>query len=281
MTVQLTPIMDADVTAVADFLHANHNARVPWTRVMSEPWKVEAPNHGFMLWDGQRVVGTYLAFYSERTVAGRMERFCNLHSWCVLPDFRSHSIRLLMALLAQDGYHFTDLSPNADVVHLNGLFKFRTLDTSTVFVPNVPWPNLPHRTRISADPDIIASTLAGAELELYRDHAQAAAARHLLLIRGRDSCYVIFREQRCKHVPCALILHVGNPELFRRVIGPLTRHLLVRYRLLVTLADLPIFEHRPRLSLMWPGLWPKMYRSASLEPGHIDCLYSELVCVPW
>jgi len=27
--------------------------------------------------------------------------------------------------------------------------------------------------------------------------------------------------------------------------------------------------------------WPKMYRSASLEPDQIDDLYSELVCVPW
>jgi hypothetical protein len=281
MTVRLTPITDTDVAAVADFLHANHNARVPWTAVMSEPWKVEAPNHGFMLWDGQRVVGTYLALYSERTVAGQVERFCNLHAWCVLPDFRFHSIRLLMALLAQDGYHFTDLSPTADVAQVNALFKFRILNTSMVFAPNVPRPNLPHRTRISADPDVIASTLAGAELEHYRDHAQAAAARHLVLIRGQDSCYVIFRELRCRHVPCAWILHVGNPELFRRAVGPLTRYLLVRHRLLVTLAELPIFGQRPHLSLMRPGWWPMMYRSASLAPEQIDCLYSELMCVPW
>jgi len=281
MTVRLTPITDADVAAVADFLHANLNARVPWTRVMSVPWKVEAPNYGFMLWDGQRVAGAYLALYADRTVAGRVERFCNLHAWCVLPDFRSHSIPLLMALLAQDGYHFTDLSPTADVAQLNALFKFRALDTSTVFIPNVPWPSLPHRTRISADPAVIASTLAGAELELYRDHAQAAAARHLVLIRGQDSCYVMFRYQRCRHMPCAWILHVSNPELFRRAIGPLTRHLLVRHRLLVTLAEQPIFDHRPRLSLIRPGWWPKMYRSVSLEPEQIDYLYSELVCVPW
>jgi hypothetical protein len=280
MTVELRPITYADIPAVADFLHSNHDARVPWARVMSEPWKVEAPNHGFVLWDGQRVVGTYLALYSERTVAGRVERFCNLGSWCVLPAYRSHSIRPLMALLAQDGYHFTALTPNDRAVSIYTRLKFRFLDASTVFVPNVPWPNLSHRTRISADPDIIASTLAGAELELYRDHAQATAAHHLVLIRGGDSCYVMFREQRVKHVPCALILYVGNPELFRRVIGPLTRHLLVRHGLLVTLADLPLFGHRPRLSLMPPGWRPKMYRSASLEPGQIDLLYSELVCVP-
>jgi hypothetical protein len=285
MTVELTPITDADVATVADFLHANLNARVPgsaWTRAMSVPWKVQAPDHGFMLRDGQRVVGAYLAFYSERAVAGQVERFCNLGAWCVLPEFRFHSVRLLKALLAQDGYHFTDLSPSGSVLPLNARLKFRPLDTSTALVPNLPWPTLPLRTRISADPDVIQSTLAGAELELYHDHAQAAAVRHLVLIRGRDSCYVMFRKVRRKNLPVfAAILHVGNPELFRRAIGPLTRHLLIRHRLLATLAELRIVGHRPRLSLMLSSPRPKMYRSASLEPAQIDDLYSELVCVPW
>ena len=51
MTVELAPITDADVAVVADFLHANFNPRVSsstWSRVMSVPWKVDAPNHGFM-----------------------------------------------------------------------------------------------------------------------------------------------------------------------------------------------------------------------------------------
>ena len=174
MTVELAPITDADVAAVAEFLHANLNHRVPasaWIRAMSVPWKVDAPNHGFMLRDGQRVVGAYLAFYSERAIAGQVERFCNLGAWCVLPEFRFHSVRLLKALLAQDGYHFTDLSPSGNVVPLNTRLKFRSLDTSTALVPNLPWPTLPRRTRISADPKVIESALAGPELELYRDHA--------------------------------------------------------------------------------------------------------------
>jgi len=47
-----------------------------------------------------------------------------------------------------------------------------------------------------------------------------------------------------------------------------------------TLAELRIIEHKPHLSFKRNG-WPKMYRSASLEPGQIDYLYSELVFVPW
>src|SRR5689334_19152839 len=108
MTVELVPITDSDVAAAADFLRANLNDRVPWARACSVmPWKVDATNHGFMLREGQRIVGVHLAFYSERLIAGRTERFCNLGAWFVLPEFRFHSIRLLRELLMQDGYHFT------------------------------------------------------------------------------------------------------------------------------------------------------------------------------
>ena len=48
---------------------------------------------------------------SKRLVSGLLERFCNLTSWCVLPDYRSRSISLLTALLRQHGYHFAVLEP--------------------------------------------------------------------------------------------------------------------------------------------------------------------------
>jgi hypothetical protein len=307
MTVEIVPITDADVAVVADFLHANLNSRVSsstWSRLMSVPWKVDAPNHGFMLRDGQRVVGAYLAFYSDRLMAGRVERFCNLASWSVLPEYRFHSVRLLKALLAQDGYHFTDLAPNEKVESVNARFKFRYLDTSMALVPHLPWPTMPGRTKISADPDVIADALAGPDLELYRDHAQAPAAHHLMLIHGSESCYVMFRKRWWRGRPVfAAILYVSNPSLFQRAAIPLGRYLLVHYRLLATFAELRVVGTRPRASFVLPQpkklvRWhnsritrsysaryqgtipPKMYRSASLESGQIDDLYSELVCVP-
>ena len=118
MSLEISPIADAEMDAVASFLHRNLNNRLSvseWLSAMSAPWKADAPNSGFMLRDGERVVGVYLAFYSERTIAGRTERFCNLASWAVHKDFRVHSVRLLKALLAQDGYHFTDLGPSGNV----------------------------------------------------------------------------------------------------------------------------------------------------------------------
>jgi len=232
-----------------------------------------------MLRDGQRVGGALLAFYSDRLIEGRVERFCNMGTWCVLPAYRSHSIRLLRAMLAQEGYTVTCLSPIERVVAITAKFKFRPLDTSAVLIPNLPWPSLPGRTRISADPDVISSTLTGAQLELYNDHAQALAARHLVLIRGERSCYVMYRETPLKGIACAEILHVSNPELFRLAINSLTRHLLLRHRLLATRAELRTIVQRPLFSVR-RNPRPKQYRSASLDPSQIDDLYSEFVCVP-
>jgi hypothetical protein len=279
---EVAPITCAEVPEVAAFLHANFDDGVPWARsYMALPWQVDAPNRGFMLRDGERVVGAYLAFYSERLIAGRVERFCNLGAWCVLPEYRLHSVRLLNALLAQRGYHFTDLSPNETVTLVNARLRFRYLDTSAVFVPHLPWPTRPGRTTVSADANVIAGLLDGPHLELYRDHADAPAAHHLIVIRGRESCYVMYREVRHRNVPLlAVILYVTNPSLFRRAIIPLTRYLLVRRRLPATLAELRIIRYRPFLSFRLRS-WPKMYRSATLGPDEIDDLYSELVCVPW
>jgi hypothetical protein len=280
-TVELTPIMDEDVAAVADFLHANLNDQVPWDLACSSvPWKGESPNHGFMLRDGQRVVGALLALYSDRLVAGRVERFCNMGSWCVLTDYRSRSISLLKALLAQEGYHFTVLTADVGPQEILAWSGFRFLDTSAALIPNLPWPTLLSRTRVSGDPDVIERTLAGKVLELYHDHAQALAAHHLVLISGQDSCYVMYRESSYREKPVALILHVSNPDLFHRALIPLTSHLLVRHRLVATLAELQIIERKPLLAFTVNN-WPKMFRSASLEPGQIDYLYSELACVPW
>jgi hypothetical protein len=280
VAVELRPITDADIPGVADFLRAHMNPQDCWARVCVPPWKVDAPNHGFMLRDGQRIVGVLLAFYSERQVNGRAERFCNLGAWCVLPEYRFHSIRLLTAVLVQDGYHFTSFTPIERTRTILSRLKFRPLDTSAALIPNLPWPTLPGRTRISARPEVIERTLAGAELELYRDHAHALAARHLVLVRGRESCYVMYRLARSRGLSYAVVLHVSNPGLFHRALLPLTRHLLVRHRLVVTLGELRTIGHRPRLSVKL-NAWPKMYRSTSLEPGQIDDLYSELVCRPW
>jgi hypothetical protein len=283
--VQVRPITDADVGRVADFLHAQLNSRISpdhWADAIAVPWEVESPNAGFMLLDDDAVVGVQLAFYSERTIDERRERFCNLGAWCVLPEYRFHALRLLRSVLNQEGYHFTDLSPSGNVVKVNERLHFSFLDTTTALVPNLPWLTRPRRDVISSHAKLIEATLTGRDLDLYRDHAATGAARHLVLIRGDEWCYVIFRKDRRKRLPFfATLLHVSNPVLLRAMARTLERHLLIHHRALATLAEERIVGQLPGPRFLLRSPRRKMFRSPSLSPAQVDYLYSELVCVAW
>ena len=111
---ELAAITTADLPEVGSFLRRELNARVnpeQWVEALTPPWTTVQPNHGFLIRDKGAVVGVYLVLYSEREFDGARQLFCNLAAWCVGESYRSHSVRLLRALLAQREYNFTDLSP--------------------------------------------------------------------------------------------------------------------------------------------------------------------------
>lgn len=283
--VVLAPITAADRAEAAHFLHAELNSRVSvaaWQSAMDVPWHSDAPNHGFLLRsETHGVVGVYLAFYSERDHGEGTVRICNLGAWCVREDYREHSLRLLRAMLAQKGFEFTDLSPSGNVIPLNTRLKFQRLDTSTALAPNLPW--IPSRSvRVVSDRAEIGRILTGRELQIFRDHERAAAARHLVLQRGEESCYVIFRKDRRKKLPLfASILYVSNPELFSATGRHAFRHLLLKHGALATLAEHRVTGRCPGPSTELRHPRTKMFKGEKLRPENVDYLYSELTCIAW
>ncbi len=280
---EVAAITAADIPAVAEFFH--HGLRsgasaADWCRVMTPPWDVEQPNHGYLLRENGRVVGAYHAFYSERMIDGRLRRICNLGAWCVADDHRAAGLRMLRSLLRQRDYTFTDLSPSGNVPALNARLGFVTLDTATALVPNVWWPVRSRGVRVVDSPNEIDVLLSGRDQQIYRDHARTAA-HHVVLAKGDRSCYVMFRRDRRMHLPLfASILYVGDSDLFRDCERHLYRYLLLRRGIPATLAEVRVIGHRPKWSVMVTG-WPKMYLSEELESAQIDYLYSELACRAW
>ncbi|WP_244480412.1 hypothetical protein [Rhizobium sp. Root1220] len=223
-----------------------------------------------------------MAFYSQRRVGDQTENFCNLAAWCVLEDYRSYGLRLLKALLDQQGYTFTDLSPSGNVVPLNKRLNFQQLDTAAALVLNWPLPRWGTGIRIASDPEVIESCLQGRDLEIYRDHARATAAHHLVVTRGQQSCYVIFRRDRRKRMPLfASILHIGNPELFQATARHIYSHLLTSFGIVATLVENRFGVANPRFAISLRSPRPKMFRSNRVLASDVDYLYSELTCVPW
>jgi len=289
MSISVRAIEASDLPAVGQFLHTHLNPRLSpaeWAASAVVEWPVPETNHGFLLEDDSEIVGAYLAFYSTREIDGVAERFCNLGAWCVHEAYRAHSIRLVKAMISQRGYTFTDLSPSGTVVPLNERLRFEHLDTATALIPGLPYPTRPGRIRLLTDPQRMQAQLDDAERQIFRDHRHAGAARHLVITRtehGRtDHCYVIYRRDRRKNLPVfASILYVSNREVFAAGTRALARHLLLRHRVLATLAELRVVTHRPRPSKMLSAPRRKMFKSPNLESDKIDYLYSELVCVAW
>ncbi|MCW2739247.1 hypothetical protein [Nocardioides sp.] len=283
MGVSVEPITSVDVSDVGRFLHQHLNPRVApqqWVDALTVPWEVDQPNHGYHLRADGEVVGAYLAYYSDRVLDGSVERFCNLGAWCVLEGQRHRGTRLLTRLLGQEGYHFTDFSPSGNVVPLNRKLHFADLDTRTSLVPNLPAPA--RGVRVSSRPADLLATLTATELECYRDHSRAAAARHLVVSTSREHCHVVFRHDRRKNVRAfGSILHVSNPELFRAAAGQVAGHLLTRHRIPITLVEHRVAGGPVRHGRELARSRPKMFRSPTLAPEQIDYLYSELTCLAW
>ena len=283
--VTLLPIGDRDVTAVAAFLTAHLNSRVSpdaWAQAMRPGWPVDQPNHGFLLEAAGEVVGAYVAFYSERRIGGADHQICNLAAWCVLEEYRGHSLRLVRAMLGQRGYTFTDLSPSGAVVPLNLRLGFEQLDPTTSVAFNLPMPLWSRRVRVLSDPAEVEAALTGENLRVFRDHRDARAARHLVVLDQGRACYVVYRRDRRKQLPLfATILHVSDRAAFARVRRHVLRHLALHERVPFSLVERRVAGAAPWPAIRLSSPRPKMFRSTDLSAGQVDYLYSELTCVPW
>ncbi|MBX0299438.1 hypothetical protein K2F54_05550 [Cryobacterium sp. 1639] len=280
------PITDQDLHEVGLARAQHWPPRIPadqwamaWRATVNLPGS-SAPNHGFLLRADDRVVGAYLAIYSTRSINGHLERFCNLYDWFTVPEYRTHSLSMVRAIVGQRDVTFTDLTPIEPVQKLNLRLGFSYLETAAAAIPHLPWIGLA-RARISADPAVIASTLSGDVRTYFEDHLDCHRSRHLVLIRGDQSCYVIWSRHRIKRIPLFVsIQYISNPSLFRESIGSLARYFLLRQGTVATIVEDRLTAGRIHPSVRMPRSRQRMFRSSTVSPDGIDYLYSEITFAP-
>lgn len=279
----VVPIEDRDAERVAAFLHRRLNQRVPasaWLSILRPPWAHRGPNRGFQLLAGDEVVGVYAAVYSAPRAGGHP--VCNLAAFCVLDEHRAHSLRLIRALLGQQGFVFTDLSPSGSVPALNARLGFEHLDTSTRFAINVSLPG--RRTaRLSERPQEILRVLRGEDARVYEDHRRAPAALHLVAHTDDGYAYLMYRRARRKRLGIfAAPIYVGGDAAVLRDAWPQVAARLLGHAMLVTLAERRVLGFSPS----GPGrelaqARPRMFRGPGVDESAIDYLYSELTLLDW
>jgi hypothetical protein len=276
------PIRSDTLQEFCTFLHAHLNPDISadrWASAFRQDWGVTESNHGFAMRDSDgRLVGGIGAIYAERIIRGRPERFCNITSWCVLDEYRSHSMRLALALVSQPGYHFTDLTPTEVVAGSLKFLKFKLMDRRVTAMPALP--SWTPGVRIVNDPDAIETALAPADAKVFRDHRHFPWLRQVAVGRPGAYCHIAFKASRMKRLPCADILYVSDPELFLRYRPAVSRYLLLHCHILSMRIESRLLPRLPKLSAQVNDYCLKVFRSETLLESDISNFYSEAASLP-
>lgn len=275
----IEPVTAANLAEFCEFLHRHLNSAMSpaeWQQGLRTSWSADQPNHGFLLRDAGAMVGGIGAFYADRVIDGRIEKFCNITSWCVLDSHRQQSMRLAMTVIGQAGYHFTDFSPTQVVGATLRFLKFQPIDERQVVLPNLPWPAL--SGEVLSRPEQIAAALQGDALKRYQDHAGYRWLRHAIVGTPGNWCHVIYKPRVLKRLPCAGVIHVSEPALLAKYWRRLGAHLLGR-GFASTQVEHRWLPHPPAPAVVQSGFNPKLFLSPTLPSERIDYLYSETVAL--
>lgn len=276
----IEPVTGSTLLEFGQFLHTHLQAsRSPesWVSGLQNQWAVQPPNYGFVLRDGGAIVGGIGAYYADRVVHGRTERFCNITSWCVLDAYRQQSMRLAMAVIGQPGYHFTDFSPTKVVGSTLKFFKFKELDARVAVILNLPG-GLLGGVQLLHRLEDMRTVLAKDAMAMVDTHAAFPWLKQVLVGTPGHWCHVIYKRRVFKGLPAATVLHVSDGELFYQYFGRLSGHLLCR-GMVSTHVECRALRHVPWPFAVRTGFNPKLYLSPTLKDSDIDYLYSETMAL--
>lgn len=268
-------ITEHSLSEFSVFLENNMSVQRPaadWEAGLRHSWCENRPNFGFMLRDQGEVVGGVGAIYADRLIRGQRERFCNITSWCVKDAYRQQSMRMVMALLAQPGIHFTDFSPTQVVGATLRFLKFKPLDERQVVFANLP--AVFSSMTVVNKSENLTQVLKHQDFDDYQAHRQFPWLRHLAIGQGQDWCYVIYKRQKIRNLPAAKIIYISNPKILQQGLGKLAAHLLFQ-GFPATIIERRWLHQPPLISITQSGFNAKVYLSSSLSESDIDYLYSE------
>jgi acetoacetyl-CoA synthetase len=259
-----------------------------WRRLFEHGWSDHGV--GFVLLDGNAIVGFLGTIAARRQVNGEAALVCNLSSWSVHPKYRGWGMALLAAALRDEGLTYTAFTPaSTSWAALLGQ-RFTPLDSHRIVMPPLLQAETlfaPNRPIISFDPAAVRERLTSQHRQIFDDHARYDCLQ-LTVSDGSDQAFLVVKRRNARRlgglrkvlpvrIPYSDILHCSAPELLLRHLERIKLAILRRQRTVALVAEARLFRVRPR-GVMLPVR--TCYRSPLLGAGEVDRLYSEIVLLP-
>ncbi len=254
--------------------------RESWFLLLSKKRSARHDHFGYVLLDGDSVVGFLGAFFAERNIDGKLCSICNLFCWHVLEDYRRESLLLLRPILNLQNTTITALTSSLGATVIYKRFKFKELEAQVKIFPFMPSLSLRTDIEYLTDPDLIQSRLLiEEEKKIVTDHTFPSCC-HLLLADRRtgEYCYLVYNRVRKKGLHFTQVCFISNKDLFVKIFARLQWYFLRRNRTLFTIVDKRLIgDSKPGPGYSYSLRYPRLYHSDTLQPEQIDNLYSELL----
>lgn len=249
-----------------------------WYGLFTPQWHQPEKFCGYGLFCDSEMVGFLGFVFSQRTIDGQLEKFCNLTSWIVKEQYQGHGISLMLALRKLKDYTITDLSASGKVITISKKLGFKELDNRMTVLPSMLGGVAPPQLKIFTAKSSIQSQLKPPEQILFADHSSMERCHHLLANLRTEQCYVIFTVVKNAKFPYSYVQYLGNPQLFTRYSLSIRRAIAKISRTSWVLLDYRMLQGtKPAFCFNLPIEMYKLYKSSKLKPEQVDNLYSELV----
>jgi hypothetical protein len=254
--------------------------REDWQGIFSYSWKFPDDPLGFVLIDGEKIVGFLGTICSRRMINGREEKFCNLTSWVAAKSHRQHSMMLLSPVLKLADYTVTNQTPARHIHPLFVKLGFQELERKRVVLypfPELGGPAKASRFRATTDTKVIRQRLNEPEATIFKDHLPFQCG-HLLIYNDETYSYAVFTKTKGRRFYFSHIHYISNKPMFFANLNKVRFHLLKANRTLFTMID-SRFAEGAKISNSRIAEWakPTLYKSTRFRPEQIDNLYSELI----
>ncbi len=260
----------------------SHLSRESWRQLFIDHSGLQNDRFGWVLVDGDNVVGFVSTILSERKIRGETVRLCNTSSWIVKPAYRAHSLALHAKVIADKSVTVTNLSPTAQVLKLLERLGFTLMDKSErIILPVVTARTLTDDCKVLTEPSSIRSALKDENLRFFTDH-QLPFNHHVLLRTSAGDCYVMMN-RALKTIggkfqfPFARVHYIGAPDIFTRHLEKLVVRVAASFKVAAMIVDNRMLHGAvPWHSFMRPGGdRTAAFRSNWLVADDIDGLYTE------
>lgn len=274
-------INDSDVDGVADLLTRGFRIRSNsyWRRALaklgSHPTPAGLPKYGYLLESGGVPVGVILLIFSSIPAGEAVTTRCNVSSWYVEPEFRSHAALLISQAIKHQNVTYVNISPamhTRPIVEAQGFARYTT--GQFVAAPALSGALRGDTARvvgIDTSPD---APFGSSERELLSTHRDYGCLGLWCVTAERAYPFVFMPRWVKGVVPCVQLIYCRDIQHFVRFARPIGRYLAKRGRPFVIVdSNGPVAG---LAGIYLDGKSPKYFKGPQ-RPSFGDLAYTEAV----